>query len=173
MVTGSRTTTDGASLRDEAPTGSTLDRFESTLAKVVRLLADRTTVGDIAARSGHLLPAASWALLEYLAEHGTMPVSAIAACHGVDVSSVTPRLKTLESAGLIARHRDPDDARVHHISITAPGQHALSCVHAARRDFLAEAAGNLESEALDATTTVLEHLVAQLSPTNRRLDGMT
>ncbi len=157
--------------RPESASDETLARFEASLAKVVRLLADRTTVGDIATRSGHHLPAASWALLEYLAEHGSMPVSAIATCHGVDVSSVTPRLKALQNAGLIARHRDPDDARVHHITITERGTHALVSVHAARSDFLAEAAWNLDRSALRAATDVLEHLVAELSPTDRRLAG--
>jgi len=65
---------------------STLDDVERSLAAAMRLLTDRTTTGDIARRCGYDLPPASWSLLEYLEAHGSLRVSDIAACHGVDVS---------------------------------------------------------------------------------------
>ena len=110
--------------------------FEKHLAAVVRLLEERDTVGDITERCGYALPPASWSLLEHLHARGTLRVSQIAACHGVDISSITPRLKSLESAGLISRGRDAADGRVHLIEISPAGAEALERVHTARSELL-------------------------------------
>ncbi|EIV92376.1 MarR family winged helix-turn-helix transcriptional regulator [Frankia sp. QA3] len=146
-----------------------LAALERALADVARILADRATVGDLARRSGFDLPAASWALLEYLDGHGPMPVSAVAACHGVDVSSVTPRIKRLERDGLISRRRDARDARVHLIHITDRGRHALDSVHAARRDLLGAAIAGLDPTRLGIAAEVLKLIADRLSTTQRRI----
>lgn len=142
---------------------STFD-LERALAEVVRLLADRATIGDIARRSGYDLPPASWSLLEYLDSRGALRVTDIAACHGVDVSSVTPRLKRLETAGLVEREREPADARAFLISITDAGNSALESVHEARRQILASAVSDIDSSHVVITADVLaciaQHLYA-------------
>ncbi|MGW0578802.1 MarR family winged helix-turn-helix transcriptional regulator [Streptomyces sp. NPDC002920] len=137
--------------------------FERSLAAVVRLLAERETMGDLAERCGHDLPPASWTLLEYLDAHGQLRVSELAACYGVDVSSVTPRIKTLESAGLIARTRHAGDGRVHLIEITEVGSEALHSLHAARRELLAGLLGTaITIQDMAAAGTVLAHIAHQL-----------
>lgn len=142
---------------------STLDELERSLAAVLRLLADRATVGDVARRSGYDLPPASWSLLEHLDSRGALRVSDIAACHGVDISSVTPRLKRLETAGLVARERLPTDARAFLISITTEGVRALESVHAARRDILEQVIGDIDAAQLAVTADVLSHIARHLS----------
>lgn len=141
----------------------TLEEFERSLAAVLRLLADRGTVGDVAQRSGYDLPPASWSLLEHLDARGALRVSDIAACHGVDISSVTPRLKRLEAAGLVTREREPTDARAFLISITAEGIQALESVHAARRDILEQAVDGIEAAHLTVTANVLSRLAQHLA----------
>lgn len=143
---------------------STLEDLECALASVMRLLADRATVGDIARRSGYDLPPASWSLLEHLDSRGALTVSDIAACHGVDISSVTPRLKRLETAGLVSRARLHSDARSFLISITVEGSRALESVHAARRDILAQAVPGIDAAELAVAATVLADIAAHLSP---------
>lgn len=149
------------------PAGSaadaTLADFERSLAAVLRRLADRGTVGDVARRSGYNLPPASWALLEHLDGVGSMRVSDIAACHGVDVSSVTPRLKSLQNAGLVSRETLPTDARVSLISITAEGRQALESVHAARREILAAVIDDTDTRRITVAAEVLAHIAARLS----------
>ena len=140
-----------------------LEGLERALSALVRLLADRATVEDVAQRSGHDLPPASWTLLEHLDTRGALRVSHIAACHGVDISSITPRLKRLETLGLVAREREPSDARAFLISITAAGIAALESVHAARRDILAHAISDIDQSQLAVTAEVLTHLAHQLS----------
>ncbi len=161
---------------DPAPAPATptaLAALERALADVARILADRATVDDLARRSGFDLPAASWALLEYLDGHGPMPVSAVAACHGVDVSSVTPRIKRLERDGLISRRREPRDARIHLIHITDRGRHALDSVHAARRDLLDTAIAELDPTHVGIAAGVLELIAGRLSTTRRRIDAQS
>lgn len=56
-------------------------------------------------------------------------VSDLAACHGVDVSSIIPRLKTLERGGFIERASDPHDARVSIITLGSARALALETLH--------------------------------------------
>lgn len=140
-----------------------LDHLERSLAAVLRLLTDRTTTSDLAQACGYDLPPASWALLEHLDTHGALRVSDIAACHGVDVSSVTPRLKKLETAGLVQRDREPSDARAFRISITADGARALESVHTARRAILAEALTGIDPAHVTGASDVLGRIATQLS----------
>jgi len=142
---------------------STLAQLECSLAAVLRLLADRATVDDVARRSGYDLPPASWSLLEHLDARGALRVSDIAACHGVDISSITPRLKRLETAGLVARERLVSDARAFLIRITAEGAQALESVHAARRDILEQVVDDLDVAQLEATAQVLAHIARDLA----------
>lgn len=143
---------------------SLTDDLERSLATVVRLLSDRAMAGDVAERCGYDLPPASWALLEYLDAHGALRVSDIAACHGVDVSSVTPRLKRLESVGLVSRERVATDARAFLISITGEGAHALESVHAARRETLHQAMDGIDPSRVASATDVLGRIANHLSP---------
>jgi len=151
---------------------STLDQLERSLAHILRLLGDRATTSDVASRCGYDLPAASWALLEYLEALGALRVSDIAACHGVDVSSITPRLKRLEQAGLVARERLPADARAFLINITPEGIRALDSVHAARREILRPALNDIEAARLAEAADVLARITGHLSKEPRgRLGG--
>lgn len=149
---------------------STLEELEHSLASVVRSLADRATAHHVAKHSGYDLPPVSWTLLEHLDARGPLRVSDIAACHGVDISSVSPRLKKLENAGLVTRDRVPTDARSFHISITPEGSGALACVHATRRSMIEQAADEIDTTDLTVATKVLSQLSARLaaSPTTTR-----
>lgn len=150
---------DGAALDDLV-----LGDLERSLATVLRLLADRSTATDVAQQCGYDLPPASWALLEHVETYGGLRVSDIAACHGVDVSSITPRLKRIEKAGLVRRERVPSDARAYLISITTEGTRALRSVHAARREILRHALDGVDQPELSAAAGVLRRLADHLSP---------
>jgi DNA-binding MarR family transcriptional regulator len=130
---------------------------------MLRRLSDRGTTGDLASRSGVDLPPASWSLLEHLEARGSLRVSQIAACHGVDVSSVTPRLQRLESAGLVERQRAPGDGRVSLISLAPDGARALQRIHRARCEILRGAADGIDDAALAVAADVLGRIGAELS----------
>lgn len=145
-----------------AASPSPLQVFEQSLSTVIRLLEERE--GEVALRCGHDLPPASWSLLEHLHARGTLRVSQIAACLGVDISSITPRLKALEGSGLIARRRDPSDGRVHLIAITETGSRAVHGLHRARCELLEGLTGDLAPGQIADAAAVLAHVA-------RRLDG--
>ncbi len=113
-------------------------------------------------RTGHDLPRASWALLEHLAARGAMRVSDVAACHGVDVSTITPRIQRLEGEGLVSRGRLPTDGRASIIAITPQGHVALERVHAARRQLLEHAVGDADGAELGAAADVIARLAEHL-----------
>lgn len=140
-----------------------LDELERSLAAVVQLLADRATASGLAQRCGFELPPASWALLGHLDGQGPLRVSDIAACHGVDVSSITPRLKRLEQAGLVTRERTPSDGRSFLIRISAEGSRALESVHAARREVLDDALVGTDSTSVAAAATTLRRVADHLA----------
>lgn len=142
---------------------SAFDELERSLAAVLRLLTDRAAMSDIARRSGYDLAPASWSLLEHLDARGALRVSDIAACHGVDISSITPRLKRLEQVGLVSRGRVSTDARAFLISISPDGIRALESVHAARREIVAQALGNTDAARLSVTAEVLARMARYLS----------
>ncbi len=146
-------------------TDDPMDALERSLATVFRVMTDRVMLNDLAQRCGYDLPAASWALLEHLDTHGALRVSDIAMCHGVDVSSITPRLKRLENDGLLRRDREPGDARAFLITITSEGIAALNGLHAARRGILQGALTGAESHGVECAAEVLTRIARTLSPT--------
>ena len=141
-----------------------LVRFERTLWEVVTGFGHRDVAAGIARQAGHVLPPASWALLEHLDSIGPMRVSDIAACHGVDVSSVTPRLQALEGAGLVERGTAPADRRASVISIGAAGRAALGRIHAARSKILADALAGVDADDVAVAGVLLARISARLRP---------
>jgi len=138
-------------------------RLQRALAAVTRLLSQRATLGTIATRCGIHLPQASWALLEYLDARGAMRVSDVAACYGVDISTVTPRLKALEEIGMVVRKRAPEDGRVSIIQISDKGRLALAGVCAAQREIIMEALADsgISSDDVLGAVTLLEYLAGK------------
>lgn len=91
-----------------------------------------------------------------------MRVSDIAACHGVEPSSVTPRLQMLEAEGLVVRHRDPRDRRASVIAIGPAGREALQGLHRSRQDLLSHALTPDDLAQLPRVTTMLERISQSL-----------
>jgi DNA-binding MarR family transcriptional regulator len=140
-----------------------VDALERTATALIRRLGDRAGSAEIAARAGCSLPAASVLLLEHLEEAGPRRVSQIAECQKVGMPAVTPRLKDLEAAGLIARGADPADARVSLISLTAAGRAIVERIRAARCEVLADALHDLDPATIAVATGALGALERALS----------
>ncbi|HXK33078.1 MAG TPA: MarR family winged helix-turn-helix transcriptional regulator [Dehalococcoidia bacterium] len=81
--------------------------------------------GRLAEASGFSIPRTARLALAQLAEHGDMRISELASLAGVDVSTMSRSLQTLESAGLICRHPG-DDLRVVVVSVTPAGEQAVA-----------------------------------------------
>lgn len=139
-----------------------LIRLERTLWDVITGFSHRDVSAALSRQADHVLPPASWALLEHLDTEGPMRVSDIAACHGLDVSSVTPRLQALERLGLVERGIAPGDRRASVISIAGAGRVALDRIHTARRKILAEALAEVDSEHLATVDAILQRVSVRL-----------
>jgi MarR family transcriptional regulator, organic hydroperoxide resistance regulator len=60
-------------------------------------------------------------VLELLAQRGDRTVGELGEALFLESSTLTPLLKRMESAGLLARERDPNDERVVRVSLTKKG----------------------------------------------------
>lgn len=87
-----------------------------------------------------------------------MRVSDIAACHGVEMPSITPRLQMLEVEGLVLRRRDPRDRRAWVIEIGPRGRDALQGLHRARLELFSRALTPADMAQLPRVTDVLERI---------------
>lgn len=137
-------------------------RLERSLWAVILGFSRRDVAAGLTRHAGHALTPASWSLLEHLDSLGPMRVSDIAACHGVDVSSVTPRLQALEREGLIARGADPHDRRASVISIGPAGRLALERLRTARGEILAEALAGARDEHVAIASALLMRIADHL-----------
>lgn len=61
-------------------------------------------------------------VLLLLWEHGEVTVGEIRGCLHLDIGTVTPLLKRMESGGLVTRRRDADDERRVRVGLTARGR---------------------------------------------------
>lgn len=150
---------------EEADIPDVVTRFERVLWDLVVRFSHRSITAETVKATGHSLPPASWALLDQLDDGGPMRVGDIAACHGVDVSSVTPRLKSLQAEGLIERSRHEHDGRVAVIAIGDTGREALRRMHAARAALIADALSAEDRTQLTQMVPALEQISRSLQAT--------
>jgi DNA-binding MarR family transcriptional regulator len=146
---------------------SELDALERVVTALMRRLGDRAAIGEIAARAGCTLPAASILLLEHLQDAGPRRVSQIAECQNVGMPAVTPRLKDLERDGFVTRSADPSDARVSLISLSDAGREVLDRLRAARCAVLSEALNRADRSEIASAAAALEVVERALRRTKR------
>lgn len=113
-----------------APGEGTLSRVELQLALLLRR-AERTG----AVRAGHApaLERSGYLLLQALSTEGPLGINALAARQGLDASTVTRQVVSLEKAGFVQRSRDPRDGRAVQVEATTAGEDQLERERARRR----------------------------------------
>jgi DNA-binding MarR family transcriptional regulator len=102
----------------ERPDASPLSRVELQLALLLRR-AERTG----AVRAGHApaLERSGYLLLQVLGTAGPLGINALAERQGLDASTVTRQVVSLEKAGFARRNRDPHDGRAVQVEATPSG----------------------------------------------------
>lgn len=107
----------------------TLSRVELQLALLLRR-AERTGV----IRAGHTpaLERSGYLLLLVLSTEGPLGINALAARQGLDASTVTRQVVSLEKAGFARRSRDPHDGRAVRVEATPAGRQQLEHERARR-----------------------------------------
>jgi DNA-binding MarR family transcriptional regulator len=120
----------------------------------------------IAARARAVHPElapASYLMLAYVAEKGTMRASGIAEQFDMDKGAISRHVTHLTELGLLERVSDPEDGRAMLVSVSADGRTRLADVAQHRRKWLDERLG-------DWTEAELSGFVASLGRYNRALE---
>ena len=76
----------------------------------------------------HGLSYPQYIALMTLGEHDGLTVGALGELMRLDSGTLSPLLKRMEGAGLVARRRDPDDERRVRVGLTSAGQDRLAAV---------------------------------------------
>ncbi|KWX02853.1 MarR family transcriptional regulator [Carbonactinospora thermoautotrophica] len=142
-------------MRDESEQSRDLAvRFQPRLRELVLLLRR--------ASAGQPITAQQYGLLGSL-EAGPRRMTELAEEQGVQLPTMTVQVNRLEKAGLVARSRDPHDARVVAVELTPAGRRQLEATRQARIDFLARRFATLTPEeraAIEAALPALDRLTA-------------
>ncbi|MHB8342572.1 MAG: MarR family winged helix-turn-helix transcriptional regulator [Mycobacteriales bacterium] len=108
-----------------------LARLDAELISLVRrALHARLHLGG--RPEGPSLDRPAYTALAVLSDHGPQRGSELAATLGLDLSTVSRQLSTLESLGLVERRPDPRDRRAHLLAATTAGQEIFQENRAAR-----------------------------------------
>jgi DNA-binding MarR family transcriptional regulator len=91
----------------------------------------------------------SYTLLGHLEESGGCRSTDLAAHYALDKSTVSRQVTALERAGLVERHRDPEDHRVHVLHLTEAGRRILAEVTVRRRAAVGERLADWSAEDLE------------------------
>lgn len=97
--------------------------------------------------SGELeLDRSGYGIMCRLADEGSQRLSALALVFGLDPSTITRQVQSLEQAGLVVREVDPSDRRASLLSLSEEGAAVLSETRETRRQHLREAMGHWSRE---------------------------
>jgi MarR family transcriptional regulator for hemolysin len=87
----------------------------------------------------------------------------LAAAVGIPGATLTHHLTALESSGLVARARRPDNRRVQLVELTDAGEEAFLRLRAAAVAFDRRLRGDLDDDELDRVVAVLDRLRANVT----------
>ncbi len=145
-------------------------RLDHALTRVVRLTRPRLHRPALAGVAGPPLDPAAYATLLWLAEREGCRLGELAALLGVDVSTASRQVRTLELAGLVECRRDPGDQRAKQLNLTATGAALLADARSAREEALVELLGGWEGEEVDSLALHLERLAEALRRPDEELE---
>jgi DNA-binding MarR family transcriptional regulator len=81
-------------------------------------------------------------ILGLLAQRGPLRPSAVAGAIGLDLSTVSRHLASLEAAGLVERDRDPQDGRAFLVQPTTQGTELVARIAGQRREWMERTVGH-------------------------------
>ncbi|MCP2264489.1 MarR family winged helix-turn-helix transcriptional regulator [Promicromonospora thailandica] len=162
----SRTTKGAADA--ERPGDDTLSRVELQLALLLRR-AERTG----AVRAGHTpaLERSGYLLLLVLGTEGPLGINALAERQGLDASTVTRQVVSLEKAGFARRGRDPQDGRAVRVEATAAGRRQLEYERVRRAALYDQVLADWSPVERATLASLLERLNQDLDAFRREPEG--
>jgi DNA-binding MarR family transcriptional regulator len=107
-----------------------LSQLETELAVLTRTLEGLSRRSEIHRE----LDRSSYLIARTLSTDGATSISGLAAGLGLDATTVTRQVATMDAAGLLVRRTDPTDGRVRLVELTARGLRQMREVQEAREE---------------------------------------
>jgi DNA-binding MarR family transcriptional regulator len=136
------------------------DPDPNRLRSAVRALVRRFGVAERADVACCGVTVAQAAALEALGAEGALRLSDLGRRLGIAPSTLTRNLDRLEEQGLVARERDPDDARSARVALTARGRRAAAAVEEQEIGFARQVLGRIPPERRGEVVAALGELLA-------------
>lgn len=119
-----------ADIRPTVEAADAVEVVETEMALLQRALERLARRSDI----HRDLDRASYLLARTLEATGPISLKALAARLGLDATTVTRQVATMEAAELVHRRADPDDGRVNLIAVSPRGRRTMRAAQRARRE---------------------------------------
>ena len=116
--------------------------------------------------SGVDLDRSAYAILCRIDDEGPQRLGALATVFGLDPSTITRQVQSLERAGLAERSTDPRDRRVSLLSLTTPGTDAVHATRQHRRGQLDKILADWSEDRIGDFADLLEQFNASLDRVN-------
>ena len=115
-----------------------LARLETELAMLTRTLEGMSRRSTLYRE----LDRSSYVLARTLANEAPVSINGLAELVGLDATTVTRQVATMETEGLVRRKRHPQDRRVSLVELTALGRRRMDAVRSARESRITELVGD-------------------------------
>jgi DNA-binding MarR family transcriptional regulator len=134
-----------------------LDRTNQKIEQQMTRLLRRVQRIHLSTADGQVhLERSSYGIMCQLADEGPQRLGALATTFGLDPSTITRQVRTLEDAGLAARVTDPSDRRAAILDLTDEGRDVLSRTREHRRARFENAMSTWSDEDRDEFARLLE-----------------
>jgi MarR family transcriptional regulator for hemolysin len=144
--------------------------MESTVRRLIFAAKGMRTQFEVAvAEEGANLP--TWIALQAISREAGLSQRELAERMHLEGPTVTRHLDHLETAGLIARHRDEDDRRILRVEMTTEGRRLHRRLREAARVLEEELIGTLPRRDAAALIRVLAHIESKLGVADEHLAG--
>ena len=114
-----------------------------------------------------MIDASAYPLLRALGTLGSARLTELAEGVGLEPSTVSRQVKSLQVAGLVTREADPSDGRASALVLTADGRRALRKVQEARRRLIADLVSDFSVSEQRTLAALLGRLADRFSEGSR------
>ncbi len=139
-----------------------VELVERALGNLFRLSRNFRFQEAVHRRSGFAVDRASYGVLARVGELQPVRLTDLAHVLGVDVSTTSRQVATLEQRGLLERAADPDDGRAVLIALTEPGEQYLKQLSAAWHEIVAESLIDWHPREIAKFATMIDRFVTNL-----------
>ena len=131
-------------------TTSRIEQQLTVLLRRVQRIHFSTSSGEID------LDRAAYGIMCRIADHGPQRLGALAQAFGLDPSTITRQVQSLEQAALVVRATDPSDRRASLLELSEEGKGVLAQTRSLRRQWMKQALGAWSEEDVSDFARLLE-----------------